>query len=59
MFGWQTRCIIADVQIANTAGVFRDVMSAILVCSKPFQTHPVGVEPFSYVKTFFCCNKFA
>ena len=24
-----------------------------------FQTNPFGVEPFSYVKTFFCSNKFA
>ena len=23
------------------------------------QTSPVGVELFSYVKTFYCCNKFA
>ena len=23
------------------------------------QTNPVGVEPFSYVTTFFCSNKFA
>ena len=29
--------------------------AAILV----FQTNPFGVEPFSYVKTFFCSNKFA
>ena len=24
-----------------------------------FQINPVGVELFSYVKTFFCSNKFA
>ena len=30
-------------------------MVAMLV----FQTNPVGVEPFSYVTTFFCSNKFA
>ena len=24
-----------------------------------FQTNPVAVEPFSYVKTLFCFNKFA
>ena len=23
-----------------------------------YQTNPVGVEPFSYEKTFFCSNKF-
>ena len=23
------------------------------------QTNPVGIEPFSYVTTFFCSNKFA
>ena len=22
-----------------------------------YQTNPVGVEPFSYEKTFFCSNK--
>ena len=30
-------------------------MAAILV----YQTNPVGVKLFSYVKTFFCSNKFA
>ena len=24
-----------------------------------FQTNPFGIETFSYVKTFFCSNKFA
>ena len=24
-----------------------------------FQANPLGIEQFSYVKTFFCCNKFA
>ena len=24
-----------------------------------FQNHPLGVEPFSQVTTFFCCDKFA
>ena len=24
-----------------------------------YQTSPLKVEPFSSVKTFFCCNKFA
>ena len=24
-----------------------------------FQTNPFGIEPFSYVKTFFSSNKFA
>ena len=32
-----------------------DEMVAMLVS----QTNPVGVEPFSYVTTFFCSNKFA
>ena len=32
-----------------------DVMAAIFVS----QTSPVGVELFSYVKAFFCSNKFA
>ena len=30
-------------------------MAAMLV----FQTNPLGVKLYSYVKTFFCSNKFA
>ena len=43
-----------------------DVTAAILVFQKNetaamlvFQTSPVGVELFSYVKTFFCSNELA
>ena len=43
-----------------------DVTVAILVFQNNetaaklvFQTNPVRVEPFSYVKTFFCSNKLA
>ena len=43
-----------------------DVTAAILVSQinetaamLVSQTNPVGVELFSYVKTFFCSNKFA
>ena len=32
-----------------------DVTAAMLV----FQTNPLGVKLYSYVKTFFCSNKFA
>ena len=44
----------------------RDVKAAILVSQNNetaamlvSQTSPVGVELFSYTKTFFCSNKFA
>ena len=48
-------------------GVFsHDVTAAILVYQNNetatmlvYQTNPVGVELFSYVKDFFCSNKFA
>ena len=43
-----------------------DVMAAILVFQNNetvamlvYQTNPVGIELFSYVKTFFSSNKFA
>ena len=43
-----------------------DVTAAILVYQNNetaailvYQTNPVGVKLFSYVKTFFCSNKFA
>ena len=43
-----------------------DVMSAILVYQSNeteamlvFQTNPLGVEPFSYVNSFFCSKIFA
>ena len=32
-----------------------DVTAAMLV----FQTNPLGVKLYSYVKAFFCSNKFA
>ena len=32
-----------------------DVTAAMLV----FQINPLGVKLYSYVKTFFCSNKFA
>ena len=35
--------------------VSHDITAAILV----FQTNPVGVGLFSYVKNSFCCHKFA
>ena len=42
-----------------------DITAAILVYQNNetavmlvYQTNPVGVELFSYVKTFFCSNKF-
>jgi len=43
-----------------------DIMSAILVYQSNgtaamlvFQANPLGVEPFSYVKSFFCSKIFA
>ena len=45
---------MGDVRMANEA-FSHDVTAAMLV----FQTNPLGVKLYSYVKTFFCCNKFA
>ena len=40
-----------------------DVTAAMLVSHAPpllvSQTNPLGVKLYSYVKTFFCSNKFA
>ena len=45
---------------------FRDITAVILVFQNNetvamlvLQTNPVGIEFFSYVKTFFCSNKLA
>ena len=45
---------------------FRDITAVILVfqnnetvAMSVLQTNPVGIELFSYVKTFFCSNKLA
>ena len=45
---------------------FRDITAVILVFQNNetgamlvLQTNPVGIELFSYVKTFFCSNKLA
>ena len=45
---------------------FRDTTAVILVFQNNetvamlvLQTNPVGIELFSYVKTFFCSNKLA
>ena len=46
--------------------LFHDIMPAILLYENNemaamlvSQTNPVGVEPFSYAKAFFCSYKFA
>ena len=41
--------------------LFHDIMSAILLYenNEVSQTNPVGIEPFSSAKTFFCSYKFA
>ena len=41
--------------LAMQAATQNNEMVAMLVS----HTNPVGVEPFSYVTTFFCSNKFA
>ena len=48
-------CVFAhDVMVAIF--VFQNNETAAMLVS---QTSPVGVELFSYVKAFFCSNKFA
>ena len=42
-------------RVENYRAFSTDVTAATLV----FQTSPLGVELFSYVKAFFCSHKFA
>ena len=48
------RCEIRS-EIINGIVFSHDSMAAMFVS----QTNPLGVELFSYVKDFFCSNKFA
>ena len=51
-----SRCREFGAKQAITYRAFsHDVTAALL----GFQTNPVGVELFSYINAFFCCNKFA
>ena len=51
-----SRCREFGAKQAITYTAFsHDVTAAML----GYQTNPVGVELFSYINAFFCCNKFA
>ena len=59
-------CFLRLVQMINGVFLHDVTMSTILVFQNKetaamlvFQINPVQVQPFSYVKTFFCYNKFA
>ena len=59
-------CFLSLVQIVNRVFLHDVTMPAILVFQNKetavmlvFQINTVQVQPFSYVKTFFCSNKFA
>ena len=53
-------------QLGRIRAYADDVMSSILVFQNNetaamlfYRTNPVGVQLYSYVNTFFCCNQFA
>ena len=65
---YKKKCIVLD--LGGSSSLYRtfshDVTAAILVFQKNgtaamlvYLDNPVGVEFFSYVKTFFCSNKLA
>ena len=54
-----SRCREFGAKQAITYRAYRAFSHDVTAAMLDFRTNPVGVELFSYINAFFCCNKFA